>query len=102
MAGAGRYPPMARRAPGGACSCRGRGIRSWSIQLSLRPGAPKFGDSWDATRLRLRRCARPDLMQCPVQLQSELDEQGLQIAALSLGGPPLVVTTAEVTICSPF
>lgn len=42
------------------------------------------------------------LCNAPVQLQSELDEQGLQIAALSLDGPPLVVTTAEVTICSPF
>lgn len=38
----------------------------------------------------------------PVPLESELDEQGLQIAALSLDGPPLVVRTEEVTICSPF
>ena len=37
-----------------------------------------------------------------VRLDSELDEQGLQIAALSLDGPPLVVTTDDVTICSPF
>jgi hypothetical protein len=38
----------------------------------------------------------------PVSLGSELDEQGLQIAALSLDGPPLVVRTSDVSICSPF
>jgi hypothetical protein len=38
----------------------------------------------------------------PVALQAELDEQGLQIAALDLLGPSLVVETSEVTICSPF
>ena len=42
------------------------------------------------------------LRQNPVLLESELDEQGLQIAALSLDKPPLVVTLEEVTICSPF
>jgi hypothetical protein len=42
------------------------------------------------------------LSEAPVHLGSELDEQGLQIAALSLDGPPLVVTLDEVTICSPF
>jgi hypothetical protein len=38
----------------------------------------------------------------PAALDSELDEQGLQVAALSLGGEPLVVATEDVTICSPF
>ena len=38
----------------------------------------------------------------PVRLTSELDEQGLQIAALSLDRPPLSVSTEEVSICSPF
>lgn len=38
----------------------------------------------------------------PAPLDSELDEQGLQIAALSLDRAPLVVTTEEVSICSPF
>jgi hypothetical protein len=38
----------------------------------------------------------------PVLLQSELDEQGLQVAALSHPRPPLVVGVEEVTICSPF
>jgi hypothetical protein len=38
----------------------------------------------------------------PVLLESELDEQGLQIAAVSLPKPPLVVSLEDVTICSPF
>ena len=38
----------------------------------------------------------------PAGLVSELDEQGLQIAAVSRPGPPLAVTTDEVSICSPF
>jgi hypothetical protein len=38
----------------------------------------------------------------PVQLTSELDEQGLQTAAISRSGRSLVVTVEEVTICSPF
>lgn len=36
------------------------------------------------------------------RITSELDEQGLQVAALSRGAAPLVVTTDEVSICSPF
>jgi hypothetical protein len=42
------------------------------------------------------------LGQHPVPLRSELDEQGLQIAAISRNADPLVVTTTEVSICSPF
>jgi hypothetical protein len=38
----------------------------------------------------------------PVQLVSELDEQGLQVAALSRHCPPAVVPVSDVTICSPF
>ena len=38
----------------------------------------------------------------PVELRSELDEQGLQAAALFLRKPPLLVSLHEVTICSPF
>lgn len=34
-------------------------------------------------------------------LTSELDEQGLQVAAVSRGRPPNVVTVDEVSICSP-
>lgn len=42
------------------------------------------------------------LEQGEIVLRSEQDEQGLQIVALTRHGPPLVVTTDEVTICSPF
>jgi hypothetical protein len=42
------------------------------------------------------------LSHCPVHMTSELDEQGLQVAALSIGRQPLVVRSNEVTICSPF
>jgi hypothetical protein len=45
---------------------------------------------------------RQILDEYPVTLRSELDEQGLQIAAVMRVGVPLVVTTNEVTICSPF
>jgi hypothetical protein len=41
------------------------------------------------------------LERCPAILSSELDEQGLQTAALS-SFAPLVVTNTEVSICSPF
>ncbi len=36
-----------------------------------------------------------------IRVAGEVDEQGLQVAALSRERPPLVVTTEEVTICSP-
>jgi hypothetical protein len=42
------------------------------------------------------------LSRVPARLDSELDEQGMQIAALSLARPPLCVSAREVTICSPF
>lgn len=38
----------------------------------------------------------------PVTLASELDEQGLQVLALDRGSPAHVVSTDDVTICSPF
>lgn len=37
-----------------------------------------------------------------LRMSSELDEQGLQTAALSRFGPPLAVSLDDVTICSPF
>jgi hypothetical protein len=37
----------------------------------------------------------------PVRLESELDEQGLQVAAI-VREDPLIVSLADVTICSPF
>jgi hypothetical protein len=42
------------------------------------------------------------LSEHPVTLRSELDEQGLQVAALLRHERLLVVRTHEVTICSPF
>jgi hypothetical protein len=42
------------------------------------------------------------LRERPVTLRSELDEQGLQMAALSRARPLRVVSVDEVTICSPF
>jgi hypothetical protein len=41
------------------------------------------------------------LAENPVRLVSELDEQGLQVAAASASCPPEVVTIEEVAICSP-
>lgn len=38
----------------------------------------------------------------PVLLASEVDEQGLQVAALYRRGDPFVVSAEDVTICSPF
>ena len=38
----------------------------------------------------------------PVLLNSELDEQGLQVVALDLGRPAHVVSTRDVSICSPL
>lgn len=38
----------------------------------------------------------------PMPLRSELDEQGLQVVALDLGRRAHVVSTTDVSICSPF
>jgi hypothetical protein len=50
----------------------------------------------------LEAALREVLCRRPVTLESETDEQGLQIAALSLWREPLLVSTDAVTICSPF
>ena len=42
------------------------------------------------------------LGQVTATLSSELDEQGLQVAAVSAYAPPAVVSIEDVTICSPF
>jgi hypothetical protein len=42
------------------------------------------------------------LREIPAELNSELDEQGLQLAALSLGANPLAVSLDDVAVCSPF
>jgi hypothetical protein len=50
----------------------------------------------------LEAALRWALARVPTRLTSELDEQGLQVAALSNFGTIGVVTLDEVTICSPF
>jgi hypothetical protein len=50
----------------------------------------------------LEAALRGLLTQNPILMTSELDEQGLQAAALQRSGEPLVVNVEEVTICSPF
>lgn len=42
------------------------------------------------------------LQQVTATLSSELDEQGLQVAAAFAYAPPAVVSIQDVTICSPF
>ena len=50
----------------------------------------------------LERALRTVLDEQGVQMTSELDEQGLQVAAVRAGGEPHVVEVDEVSICSPF
>lgn len=50
----------------------------------------------------LQRTLKSVLRDHPVILRSELDEQGLQVAAVARDAPPLVVKTEDVAICSPF
>jgi hypothetical protein len=50
----------------------------------------------------LEREIRLLLHESSVVMASELDEQGLQVAATSRRKPPAVVTVDEVSICSPF
>lgn len=74
----GKFAPLCPAAP------RNSGIRG------LPPG------------FDLERTLRTLLDTHPVTLSSELDEQGMQVAAVSLDRAPLVVGADEVTICSPF
>lgn len=50
----------------------------------------------------LEGALRDVLVRRPILLASELDEQGLQVAALLGAGSTGVVTVEDVTICSPF
>ena len=63
-------------------------------------GLPAGFDFESAIRDVLARAGRR--LGRPVVLSSELDEQGLQAAAVAVGRPPLVVPVADVSICSPF
>jgi hypothetical protein len=70
-----------------------------ALNAGIRGLPPSFNLD-DALGIALRR--RQAELGESVMLSSELDEQGLQTAALSLRGEPLVVTLEEVTVCSPF
>lgn len=50
----------------------------------------------------LETALRTVLTQRPVVMTSELDEQGIQTAALSRAAPLRIVSVEEVTVCSPF
>jgi hypothetical protein len=60
-------------------------------------GIRGFPPDWDFVR-----ALAEVLTAVPLRLTSELDEQGLAVAALSHDHKPLVVSLEEVTICSPF
>jgi hypothetical protein len=53
-------------------------------------------------RFSLEHALRAMLDRHPVRLRSELDEQGLQAAALARSGPLAIVSLAEVAVSSPF
>jgi hypothetical protein len=70
---------------------------------SLCGGKPRnSGIRGVAAGFDLEAALRQILCRRPVMLESETDEQGLQIAALSVASEPLAVPTEAVTICSPF
>ncbi len=71
------------------------------FQDSPVPGAVNSGIRGLPPGYPLADRFREQLAHKPVLLRSELDEQGLQAAALH-SGPCLRVTTEEITICSPF
>jgi hypothetical protein len=45
---------------------------------------------------------RNALERCNCRLNAEIDEQGLQVAALTPDGSPEIVRISDVSICSPF
>jgi hypothetical protein len=94
------------------CWLSGSNDRACVIAEDVAPGfgqfAPLCGMAPRNTGVRgmpagfdFERALRDVLAAYPVQIASELDEQGLQIAALSRETAPLVVSLEEVSICSP-
>jgi hypothetical protein len=65
-------------------------------------GAKNSGIRGLAPGANYARALEYELQQCSVVMTSELDEQGLQVAALERLGRVHVVSVDEVTICSPF
>jgi hypothetical protein len=81
------YGQFAAQCPSEPANAGIRGLpQGFDLEAALR----------DAIELRQRQVSRP------LALESELDEQGLQAAALSLHRPLRVVTLHEVAVCSPF
>lgn len=70
-----------------------------SLNSGIRGLPPGF--DFEAT-IRATIALREQELGGPLVFASELDEQGLQAAALSRAGPLHAVTVGEVTICSPF
>jgi hypothetical protein len=66
------------------------------------PAARNSGIRGLPPKFDLASVLRSVLERIPVRLSSELDEQGLQVLALSEAAPVHVVSVGEVTICSPF
>ena len=66
------------------------------------PGARNSGIRALPPRFDLAAAFAAVLEEVPGTLGSELDEQGLQVAALERAGPVAVVGIDDVSICSPF
>jgi hypothetical protein len=81
------YGQFAAQCPSEACNS---GIRGLPAGFELE------------TALREVIAVRQRQLGAPPSFTSELDEQGLQTAALSLARPMRMVTLQEVSICSPF
>jgi hypothetical protein len=73
--------------------------RGRSLNSGIRGLPPGF--DFEAT-IRATIAVREQEASAPLVFASELDEQGLQAAALSRAGPLHAVTVQEVAICSPF
>ena len=65
--------------------------------IPLNAGIRGFPPAWD-----FGQSLREVLAENPVPLETEQDEQGLGIAALTRSAEPFIIRSNEVTICSPF
>lgn len=82
---------------------------AFGLFTDLRPAEPRsagirglppgFDLERALQRILEQRFSRTD---GPPEVSSELDEQGLQTAALSIHAPTMAVTRDEVTVCLPF
>ena len=80
-----------------------RGFEALRLSIDSNSGIRGLQPGFDLdAALRAALATRRSRSGAPLKLDSELDEQGLQVAALSLAMPLRLVTLREVTICSPF